>query len=159
MNAQVSPKTTAGCLTVIVVAILVITFMTTGFINPLAVYTSNSLLTKIVVSLLLLLVATSLVSLLSNLFLNKVVEAATGKRAEDLICPGCGLPLMQYLGSHGTPIQCPKCQKYWHDGPACYNQGMPKPKITIPIYLCPQCRLAAAQDQGLFDKDDFPQFR
>jgi hypothetical protein len=159
MNTQASPKTTAGCLAVIVVAILVITFMTTGFINPLAVYASNSLLAKIVVSILALLVVTSFISLLATLLLNKVVEAGTGERAEDLVCPGCGLPLIQFMGSHGTPIRCPKCLKTWHDGPACYNQGMPKPKITIPVYLCPHCRLAADQDQGLFDKDDFPQFR
>jgi len=159
MNAQVNPKGTAGCLTVIIVAILIITVVTTGSINPLFVYTSKSLLAKIVISILSLLVATSLLSLIGSFLMNKAVEVGTGKRAEDLICPGCGLPLMQFVSSHGTPIKCPKCLKIWHDGPACYNKDMPKPKITIPIYLCPQCRLAATQDQGLFDKDDFPQFR
>lgn len=153
MTNQVSPKATVGCLTIIVIVILLASYLATASLNPLAVYASNSILAKIIVTVLAGLLAISLLQMLANYMLRKSVEIGTDKPAEDLICPGCGLPLIQYISSHGMPIRCPspKCMRWWHNGPACYNKGMPHARITIPTYLCPRCRSDAAHDRDLFD--------
>ena len=152
MNTQVNPKVTFGCLAIIAVVIFLVSFLAAGSLNPLDVYASDSILAKIIVTILAGILVISLLQMLAVYMLRKSVEIGTGKPAEDLICPGCGLQLMQYAGSHGVPIRCPTCKVSWHDGPACYNKGMPKARITIPTYPCPHCRSAAlCDDRDLFD--------
>lgn len=154
MNGQANPKAAIGCLATIAIAVLIVSYHATASFNPLAVYTSGSIWAKIVVSLLAFLLATSLTQLLVGWLMRKFVEIGTHKPAEDVICPGCGLPLVQYISSHGVPIRCPKCGRFWHNGPACYNKDMPKAKIMIPIYPCPRCRSASSGDEDLFDDGD-----
>ena len=154
MSNLPNPKATYGCLTTIGVVILLVVYSTTGSINPLAVYASHSLLAKITVTVLAILLGFSLLQMLSMYLMRKSVELQAGKPAEDVICRGCGNPLISYASSHGPPIVCPKCKAPWHNGPVCYNKGMPHGNIMIPTYPCPNCRSAASHDQDLFD-DEF----
>lgn len=126
MMNQVNPKATLGCLITIVIVIFLVVYSTTASLNPLAVYMSDSILAKVVVTILAGLLAISLLQLLANYTLRKSIELGTGKPAEDLICPGCGLPLIQYMSSHGMPVKCAKCGRSWHSGPACFNRGLPR---------------------------------
>jgi len=153
MSNQVSPKTTTGCLAILAIVILSISYLATSSFNPLTVYSSDSLLTKIVVSLLGILLATSLLQLFAAYMMRKYVAMGAIQPPADVICPGCGLPLIHYISSHGMPIQCPVCKKFWHNGPACYNKNMPRPRITFPTYPCPHCREAASHDQDLFNHE------
>lgn len=157
MNPQINPKATFGCLALLAIVILLVSYLATRSLNPLAVYTSDNILAKIIVSaiaiLLLALLVTSLLQLLGLSMMRKTIERGTGKRAEDVICPGCGLPLIQYIGSHGMPKQCPQCRKWWHNGPACYKKDLP-PEAGM-FSLCRNCRSTASDNRDLFDYRDF----
>lgn len=155
MNSQANPKVTFGCLTAIVIVILLVSYLATASLNPLAVYASDSILAKIIVTVLAGLLAISLLQLLGLSLVSKSIEKKAHKRSDDVICPGCGLPLIQYSSSHGPPIACPKCENYWHNGPACYNKGMAHAMIVIATYLCPHCRSDASHDRDLFDDEGF----
>lgn len=158
MSSQASSKAGVGCLAIYVIVILLVSYLAAGSLNPLAVYASDSILAKIIVSLLAVLLAISLLLRLYSYMVRKGVEIGTSKPAEDAICPGCGLPLIQFMGSHGAPIRCLKCGKMWHNGPACYNKDMPRATIVIPTYFCPHCRSAASDDRDLFDDAGFTDF-
>jgi hypothetical protein len=157
MNNQVSPKAGVGCLAILAIVILLISFLTAGSLNPLSVYTSGSILAVIIVSVLGFLLASLLVQLIMRYLVEKYIESGAHKPAEDVICPGCGHPLIQFSGSHGMPIRClnPRCGKWWHNGPACYNKDMPHTTMWIPTYPCPHCRSAASHDRDLFDDEGF----
>jgi ribosomal protein S27AE len=155
MNRQTDPKVTCGCLTTLVIMMLVVTYVTTSSLNPLAVYSSDSIFGKIVVSLFALLIGVSVLQLLTNRLMRSYIRMMTGKPADDAICPGCGFPLLQFVSSHGQPITCPKCHKVWHNGPACYSKGLDQKYTVIPSIFCPRCRLAASQSEDLYgDVDD-----
>jgi ribosomal protein L37AE/L43A len=149
------PKATGGCLTIIAISLLFITYLGSGSFNPLSIYTSGSISAKIIVSFLAFLFVSLLMQILGNFFIRKSVEIGEDERAEDVICPGCGKPLIKYSSSHGLPIRCPKCLKSWHNGPSCYNKGMSRSRIVIPTYPCPKCRSGSSEDQDLFDDDYF----
>jgi hypothetical protein len=151
MNGQASPKARVGCLATIGIAVLLVSYRVTASFNPFAVYASGSIWAEVVVSLLAFLAAALLMGLLTEWLMRKSVEVGAHRPAEDVICPGCGFPLIQYFSSHGVPIRCPECAVFWHNGPACYNKGMPKAKIVIPTYPCPRCRSKAARNEDLFD--------
>ena len=158
MNNQINPKARIGYLALLVVVILLISYLAAGSFNPLDVYSSGSIFAKIIVSLFLVLLAISLLQQIVSYVIRKSVEVGTGEKAEDVICPGCGFPLIQFISSHGMPIRCPKCGEWWHNGPACYNKGMPHAKIVFPTYLCPRCRSDADHDRDLINDEDFTQF-
>jgi hypothetical protein len=144
MNPPVNKKVTLGCLTCMVVAMVVVTYLASSSVNPLAVYSSESIVAKVIVSVLLLLVLTSLLQSLTVAMNRWMIRSTTGKPADDVICPGCGLPLLPYQGSHGVVIICPKCRLPWHNGPACYSKGLQQ-RVIIPTVLCPRCR------EGVFE--------
>jgi hypothetical protein len=158
MNYRITPKTLVGSFVAVAVLLLLVSYLLTQSLNPLAVYASNSILAKIIVSLLLAWLALTLLSLLSVIGMRKAVAIGGGQPADDVRCPGCTLPLFQYAGSHGQPIQCIKCGIWWHRGPACYNKGMPHAIKLIPTYPCFDCRSKGADDRDLFDEKDFPSF-
>ena len=83
--------------------ILVITNLATGSLNPIEVFRGDNLLLKIVVGFFCfaLLVGTPM-QLLS-------LQAFTDKR-----CAKCGLPLLDYAGSHGNPTRCNFCKRWFH---------------------------------------------
>src|SRR5882724_2517821 len=125
-----TPKGTLGCLTTVAVVIVLVAYSTTGSLNPLTVFASHSLLAKISVTVLGVLLGFSLLQMLSVYLLTKSVEIQAGRPAEDVVCPGCGLPLIMYASSHGMPITCPKCRTQWHNGPACYNKDKPSARTV-----------------------------
>jgi hypothetical protein len=153
MTGQTTPKATAGCLVVLAIVILVMTFVTTASLNPLAVYASSSIWAKILVSLLAALLVASLIQAVFWYLLRKQIEVTTGKRADDVICPGDGLPLLQYSFSHGVPVRCPTCGTWWHSGPACYRKDVPRSGTGIRKYLCPHCRTDEPRERDLFDDE------
>ena len=156
---QVNPKATAGCLVVIAALLPVVSYWTVGSPNPLAVYGTKGTFAKILISVLAAWLALGLLQLFQLWLMRKMIGGMANRPAEDVICPGCGLPLLQFIGSHGMPVICPQCKRFWHNGPACYNRGMPQAKVAVPLYPCPQCRAAASQDQDLFDDEAFNRLR
>lgn len=160
MIGQTSPRSQVGCLTLMVASILGISYLATASFNPVGVYVAPGILAKVAVSVLLIAFAAMLVQLIQFYFLIKHIEWTTGRNWKDVICPADGLPLIQHMGAYGLPIQCPnsECRKWWHNGPACYNKDMPRPRIMIPTYPCPDCRATAASYQDLFDAREFPPF-
>lgn len=151
MINQVKPKTRLGCITILIIVIFIISYFTAGSLNPLDVYAKGSTLSKIIVTLLLGIVFLSIIQLIFYFIMRKAIEMKTRMPAEDVICPGCGFPLIQYTSSHGMPIECPICKRFWHNGPACYNKGMKQNRIVFPIYPCPICRSGGNQDEDMFD--------
>jgi hypothetical protein len=150
MMSQVNTKAALTSLVVLSILILVVTYLATSSLNPLAVYSSSSTAAKIVVSLLGLLLLTGLVQLLSLALVRWQIRIMAKKPVDDVICPGCGLPLWAYMSSHGQPIMClnPRCHSWWHNGPACYSKGLQK-VISIPTVPCPRCRSAVSNVQDL----------
>jgi hypothetical protein len=154
-------KTQIGCLVMLAIVILFTSYLATASLNPLVAYTSDNVLAKIIVIVLSVLLGISLIQIIySNIALymvRKSIQITTGKSAEDVICPGDGLPLIQFMGSHGLPVRCPNCKKWWHNGPACYNKGMPQPGkiVAFPLYPCPDCRARAANNRNIFDDEGF----
>jgi hypothetical protein len=158
MVGQPNPKAAFGCMTTLVIIMVLVVFWTTGSLNPLAIYDSGSLLAKICFTVLAALLGFSLLQLFGIYVVNKSVAMRAGKPAEDVICPGCGLPLLKFVSSHGMPIACPNSDcptPEWHNGHMCYNKGMPKATIVVPTYPCPRCRARANHDLDLFDSDHF----
>ena len=146
MNPQVNKKVALGCLTSMCVVMVVVTYLASSSVNPLAVYSSKSIAARIIVSVLALIVLASLLQYLAILMNRWLIRRTTGRSPDDAICPGCGLPLLPYQGSHGVVIICPKCRLPWHNGPACYSKGLQQ-RVIIPTVLCPRCR------EGAFGSD------
>lgn len=155
MMPQVNRKAALGCLTAMIVFMLVTTYITTSSLNPLAVYSSDSIIAKIIVSLFAVSLGATLLQLLAISLMRLQIRLTAGKPADNLVCPGCGLPLMPYISSHGQPIMCRNCGAWWHNGPACYSKGLAQRVTVIPTTACPKCRQATSQCQDLFgDLDD-----
>ncbi len=155
MNHQVTPKAALGCLTVLIVVTLVATYVATSSLNPLAVYSSHSIVAKIIVSLSGLYLVLALFALLGVRLMRFYIGITAGKPADDILCPGCGLPLMPFVSSHGQPLLCPKCRTWWHNGPACYSKGLERRVTATFTTLCPKCREPRPQLQDLLsDLDD-----
>lgn len=142
MGSQIT-KAALTSFIVLVTLILVVTYLATSSFNPLAVYSSDSMAAKIIVSLLGLSLCVRS-ALFLQMGLVRIYIRATAKRpADDVICPGCGNPLVKFMGSHGMPIMCPQCHTWWHNGPACYSKDLQK-VIRVPTVPCPRCRAAAS---------------
>jgi uncharacterized membrane protein len=150
MMSQGNTKAALTSLVVLSILILVVTYLATSSLNPLGVYSSGSTAAKIIVSLLGLLLLTGLVQLFTLALVRWQICITAKKPVDDVICPGCGLPLWAYMSSHGRPIMCPNrhCLLWWHNGPACYSKGLQK-VISIPTVPCPRCRSAASNVQDL----------
>jgi len=126
--------------------------ITASSLNPVAVYSSDSTTGKVIVSVLLGFIALLFLQLLAWGAVRKQVSWASHTRADDIVCPGCGNPLLSFAGPYGLPITCPKCHRSWHNGPACYNRERPQPRIMVPKWECPSCRAAAStDDRDLFE--------
>lgn len=151
MFIQISSKTATILISFYTLMILLVSYLTSGSLNPLDAYATQNVLSKILIIILSVSIFGTFLTMLFTFSMKKMITIKSGKRAEDVICPGCGLPLLQYAGSHGDPILCPVCQKFWHNGPVCYNKGMPRPKIALPTYPCPICRYSVSKDDDLFD--------
>ena len=156
MNKLVDTRAQFGCLTIVIIGAFVVTYMTTSSLNPFDVYSSDSIFAKIIVSFAIFQILLSIFMFIQIYSLRCYVRTFSGKPADDVICMGCGLPLIAYMGSHGRPIACPKCGTLWHNGPACYSKGLSKVvNITISI-PCPKCRQAEARTETfLYDLDDW----
>ena len=84
------------------VVILVISKVTTNSLNPLEVFKGESLLLKIVVGFLCALMLSSVVAILYQ------------RGLEEQRCAKDGLPLVAYAGSHGNPVRCNFCSRWYH---------------------------------------------
>jgi hypothetical protein len=132
--------------------VLLTTRLTTGSFNPVAVYRSGNAFAMVVVSLLGAFVVAGLLGLLGRAAARKAISAASGGQpAEDVICPGCGQPLLRFVGSHGNVVRCVRCRRLWHNGPACFRRGAVRARLLV---LCPDCRADATSDRDLFDRDE-----
>jgi len=147
MASQIT-KAALTSIMILLTLILVVTYIATSSFNPLDVYSSHSLAAKIIVSLLGLSLCVRLVIFLQVGLLRIYIYATAKRPPDDVICPGCGNPLMKFAGSHGMPIMCPQphCHTWWHNGPACYSKDLPK-VIRIPTVPCPRCRAAGSSAQ------------
>lgn len=153
MNYQTGTKgSQLGCLGVIVLGIVLTTYFTTGSLSVFSVYESGSLAAKIAVSVFLAILAYLLFLLFVQWALRGFVSRTAHMPAEDVICPGCGNPLLKFLSAYGPPVLCAKCKSWWH-ATICFNrkavQGMAKKS------LCPDCRRAESTDRDLFEEPGF----
>jgi hypothetical protein len=145
---RAADKARGGCAIAAIVVMLVVASLTTASLNPLAVYQTDNLLAKVVVSILGALAGLWLLGILVARVsthiqvagLRKSVEVGTGRPARQAICPSCGLSVFQRMDTLGLPIVCHSCQVAWHDGAKCYRRGMPRSSAFIPSYPCPNCR-------------------
>lgn len=132
-------KQSAGCLTVLFILLVIVSLFASGSLNPLAVYSSQSLLAKVIVSLagtMFLLGAIAMfVTLLQWWMLSVAIQKTTGQRAQDVRCPGCGNPLIKFVSAYGPPMCCPNCRHWWHNGPNCYRKGDNRGLLAV----CPNC--------------------
>ena len=82
--------------------ILVISKLATNSLNPMEVFRGDSLLLKLVVGFLCLLMVLSIGSILFQ------------RGLENERCAKDGLPLVAYAGSHGNPVRCNFCSRWYH---------------------------------------------
>ena len=137
MYAQATPKRFLGCLTAMAVLALLLSFAFVRSFNPWRVYTSGGLGAKIVMTVIALYFAFVLMQFLSLSMTRIFIAKAANRPADDLVCPGCGKPLMAFAGVYRMPTPCPLCRTWWHGGPACYDKGRPPgPRFLSP---CPSC--------------------
>ncbi len=153
MNPRASLKAATGCLTMLALFIVLASYLSTGTLNPMAVYSSKSLLGKVAVSVGAVLMGGVLLQATMLGLLRLQLRVSTGQHPDDLICPGCGQSLMQFIGSHGTPMCCPRCRTWWHNGPACYSKELDR-RLSVPLLPCPHCRKRAAQPFGYLSESD-----
>ena len=134
-------KQSAGCLTVLFIVVVVFSLFASGSLNPLAVYSSQSLLAKVVVSVVGTMFFVGVIAMLMMLLqwwmLGLVIQKTTGQRAQDVRCPGCGNPLLKFVSAYGPPRCCPNpnCKRWWHNGPNCYQKGDNRGLLAV----CPHC--------------------
>ena len=89
---------------VLAAVILVITRLSTGTMNPLAVFRGGeSLLLKFVVGFFLLVMGLNLLNLLFGQGGGHV-----------LVCAGCREPLIGSAAVRGPPLRCPICRRLFH---------------------------------------------
>lgn len=130
-----------GCSIFLVITSLItvfaVTFSITSSLNPLSIYDSGNLAAIIAVSLCeILLIVVGLYWLAMKFYLWSL-SRMIGERVEDAICPGCGLPALQYVSSHGQIRVCPSCHKIWHSGRQCWRKDS---SIASFSEICPFCR-------------------
>lgn len=153
MNPRTNLKGSLGCLTVMVVLLLVTAYVATGRLNPIAVFSAKGIFGKVVVSVSLVVIGAVLLQAFAQFFLRFQIRLTSGKSADDLICLGCGQPLMPFISSHGLPIYCPQCRTWWHNGLACYSKGL-EHQLSVPTVPCPTCRKKYSQSMGFFGEPD-----
>ena len=139
MSAQVGTKATMGCLVTLAVGIVAVTYFTTSSANPIRIYESEGVWTKVVITVLGLMFAMGLLNWIAKVAGLWFLGRLANRPLDDVMCPGCGLSLVPYVGSHGHPIQCTKCGILWHSGGACYSKGLDR-ALVLPTLPCPGCR-------------------
>ncbi|MCX5673869.1 MAG: hypothetical protein NTX87_02575 [Planctomycetota bacterium] len=85
-----------------VVIVLVISKLATDSLNPIEVFEGDRLWLKILVGFFLLVIFLSFASLLF------------AKGLQGVNCHKCGLPLLEYQSSHGNPVRCRLCGRWYH---------------------------------------------
>jgi hypothetical protein len=153
MNQYTDRGMQLGCLGTVLAIIAAITYLATSSLNPLAVLDSDNMLAKVVVILLLVMFV---LGCLQQLLIGAQIwniSRTSGRRAADLTCPGCGLPLLKFAGSHGQPAQCTTCQTWWHAGPMCFRKGLHVSVLRLALEKCPDCR-AKESSRTSFDIND-----
>lgn len=144
MPEMVNPRASLGCLVVLIAVLIATAWFSVSSPNPLLVYKSGGIAAKIVISIVAVLLASTLLQLLYMTFLTWVISRSSKRPAEDVICPGCGNPLLRFISSHGVPVGCPRCERWWHAGPVCYDKDAGDvPRILRP---CPRCRAELERD-------------
>jgi hypothetical protein len=141
MYAKATPRYFLGCLTALAVAAALLSWLFVSSFNPWRVYTTDGIAGKIVVTVLAIMFAGMLLQFVALSITRAVVSKTANRPADDLICIGCGQPLMAFAGAFGPPYPCPSCRRWWHAGPNCYDKGRPPgPRL---MSMCPRCRAAA----------------
>ena len=153
MNQYTDRGMQLGCLATVLAIIAAVTFLATSSLNPLTVLNSDNMVAKIIVILLLVMfVLGCLQQLLIGAQIWRI-SRTSGRRATDLTCPGCGLPLLKFAGSHGQPTQCAHCSQWWHAGPMCFRKGLQVSMLRLALEKCPECR-AKESSRSTFDIND-----
>lgn len=147
MNPQPEFKSSMGCLTVLVIVTILMSYRSTGSPNPLTVYSSGSTFAKVAVSLLVIIFGAAVLQLLLAFLGRTIIAQSAGMPSEDVLCKGCAKPLLGFASSHGAPMMCIRCGSWWHSGPACFNRG--RPRNAGPFHLCPNCRSASERDSDI----------
>lgn len=154
MNTQVPTSTKGGfgCLAVIVLIALSVTFAAVGSLNVLSVYSSGHLWAEITISILGAFLLLGISQIGQVALIRRVISSTSGRSAEDVRCPGCGEPLLTFTGAYGPPVRCPGCKRWWHRN-ICFRKGA-EPKGRV--WRCPDCRSIRDRDDDLFGNDGFP---
>jgi len=153
MSQQPGAKSSFGCITFLLIAMVVVSYRTTKSLNPLAVYSSGGIISKILVSLIAILIGASLVQMAFAALLRTMVRiGGNARQADDVYCPGCGLPLIKFMSAYGPPVLCVQCKRVWHNGPSCFNKDLP-PGVGM-IHLCPICLRGGTDEQLISFEDD-----
>lgn len=92
-----------------VIILLVIAKLATGSLNPFEVFRGDSLFLKLVIGFFCFSLAMSVLLLLFQ------------KGVENQRCAKDGLPLLEYAGSHGNPVRCNFCSRWYHGN--CFQAG------------------------------------
>lgn len=143
MTSQANTRAAKGCLGVLLAALLGVSWLAAASLNPLAVFGSRSLAGKVAVVVLGMLAVSILVQLLVLFATRAAISRVSGRPADDVLCPGCGLPLLHYASSHGPPVLCPGCREWWHAGSRCFNRDTPERTSPLPMHPCPTCTATA----------------
>jgi len=144
-------------MTLLAIALLLTTWFSARTLNPLAVYARGGMGARIAISIMAILIITAGVQLLSQQFMRAMIARTANMPADDIMCPGCGRALIAFVSSHGVPVRCVQCGKWWHSGPICFNRDSPGNQRMIRP--CPSCVVAAASmDDDLMDEpvDSWP---
>lgn len=92
-----------------VIIILVIAKLATGSLNPVEVFSGEDLFLKVLVGFFFF-------SLAMCVFLLLFRRGFANHR-----CAMDGLPLLDYVGSHGNPVRCSYCGRWYHT--RCFQAG------------------------------------
>jgi hypothetical protein len=88
-------------LIIAVSVVLVISKLATGSLNPMEVFSGDSLFLKILVGFFLFMILMQIIGLFFNPY-------------KDKNCSGCGNDLTTFVYSHGQPMKCPMCKRLYH---------------------------------------------
>ena len=94
MFIQISSRIAAIAISFYTMLILLISYLTSGSLNPLDAFATQNILIKILIIIFTTAIFFTFLALLSTFSVKKMITIKSGKRAEDVICPGCGLPLL-----------------------------------------------------------------
>ncbi len=84
------------------IVLLLIAKFATGSLNPMEAFRGNSLLLKLIIGFFLLTLGMNVIALLFR------------KGLENERCAKDGLALLEYAGSHGNPVRCNFCGRWFH---------------------------------------------